>query len=110
VAISNDSPGIFGLGSNGLSSEFYQALLAFRSLGLTGLTMMVENSIRWSCYEDLSSKEWISEIQEGVLGEGANASRLREFYTDFDRFCEWVVQNFEAKYSDEEGDNLSSDV
>ncbi|KAL4867732.1 hypothetical protein BDV12DRAFT_111815 [Aspergillus spectabilis] len=110
VAISNDSPGIFGLGSNGLSSEFYQALLAFRSLGLTGLTMMVENSIRWSCYEDLSSKEWISDIQEGVLGEGANASRLREFYTEFDKFCEWVVQNFEAKYSDEEGNNLSSGV
>ncbi|KAL5337881.1 hypothetical protein BJX70DRAFT_219405 [Aspergillus crustosus] len=101
VAIGNDSPGIFGLGSNGLSSEFYQALLAFRSLGLTGLTTMIENSIRWSCYEDQSSKEWISNIKDGILGEGVNASRLREFYTDFDQFCEWVVQNYETKYSNE---------
>ncbi|KAL4875032.1 hypothetical protein BJY04DRAFT_202737 [Aspergillus karnatakaensis] len=110
VAISNDSPGILGLGPNGLSPVFYQILLAFRSLGLTGLTTMVENSIRWSCYEDVSSKEWTTGIQEGILGEGANASRLREFYTDFDKFCEWVVQTFEAKYGSEQGDSLASEV
>ncbi|KAL4780587.1 hypothetical protein BJX76DRAFT_39435 [Aspergillus varians] len=99
VAISNDSPGMFGLGTNGLSSEFYQALVAFHSMGLTGLTMVVENSVRWSCYEDQSSKEWITDIQKAIVGEGVKAARLHEFYADFHKFCEWVIQRFEEKYS-----------
>ncbi|KAI9376036.1 hypothetical protein BJX61DRAFT_6218 [Aspergillus egyptiacus] len=98
VALTNDSPGIFGLGPNGLSTEFFQALLAFHNMGLTGLTMLVENSIRWSCYEDQPTKEWSSEIEEGILGEGLKAVRLQEFYTDFESFCEWVVQEFKGKY------------
>ncbi|KAL4913789.1 hypothetical protein BDW62DRAFT_191893 [Aspergillus aurantiobrunneus] len=99
VTFSNDSPGIFRLGTNGLSSEFYQALVAFHNMGLTGLIMMVENSIRWSCYEDQSAKEWATDIEEAILGEGIKAARLREFYADFQKFCEWVVQNFGNKYS-----------
>ncbi|KAL3444122.1 hypothetical protein BJX65DRAFT_188835 [Aspergillus insuetus] len=101
VALSNDSPGIFGLGENGLSSEYFGALLAFQNMGLTGLTMMAENSIRWSCYEDQSLKEWTTGIEEGIVGEGLKASRLQEFYADFEKFCEWVVQEFEAKYGDQ---------
>ncbi|KAL3458645.1 hypothetical protein BJX64DRAFT_266323 [Aspergillus heterothallicus] len=100
VALSNDSPGVFGLGENGLSSEYFGALLAFQNLGLTGLTMMAENSIRWSCYEDQSLKEWTAGIEEGIVGEGLKASRLQEFYAEFERFCEWVVQEFGAKYGD----------
>ncbi|KAL4994755.1 hypothetical protein BDV10DRAFT_144886 [Aspergillus recurvatus] len=99
VAVSNDSPGIFGLGPNGLSSEFYQALLAFHSMGLSGLTMIVENSIRWSCYEDQSAKDWNTGIQEAILGEGVKAARLHEFYADFEKFCEWVDREFEEKYN-----------
>ncbi|KAL4941861.1 hypothetical protein BDV06DRAFT_172243 [Aspergillus oleicola] len=99
VAITNDSPGIFGLRENGLSSELYQALLAFNSMGLSGVTMMLENSIRWSCYEDQSSKEWATDLQEAILGEGLKAARLHEFYAEFEEFCAWVIENFEAKYS-----------
>jgi adenosine deaminase CECR1 len=101
VALSNDSPGIFGLGENGLSSEYFGALLAFQNMGLTGLTMMAENSIRWSCYEDQSLKEWTTGIEEGIVGEGLKASRMQDFYADFEKFCEWVVQEFEAKYGDQ---------
>lgn len=99
VAIANDFPGVCGLGANGLSSEFYQALLAFNSMGLSGLTMMAENSVRWSCYEDQSSKEWTTDLQEAILGEGIKAARLREFYADFQKFCEWVVETFDEKYN-----------
>ncbi|KAL2869839.1 putative CECR1 family adenosine deaminase [Aspergillus lucknowensis] len=98
VALSNDCPGIFDLGENGLSLEFGLALLASHNMGLTGLTMMVENSIRWSCYEDQSQKEWISDIEEGIVGESLKATRLQEFYTDFENFCKWVVQEFAEKY------------
>ncbi|KAL4808231.1 hypothetical protein BDV18DRAFT_134504 [Aspergillus unguis] len=99
VAITNDSPGVFGLGENGLSSELYQALIAFQSMGLSGLTTMVENSIRWSCYEDQSAKEWATDLQEAILGKGVKAARLNAFYVDFEDFCTWVVDTFEAKYS-----------
>ncbi|KAL2845640.1 hypothetical protein BJY01DRAFT_214016 [Aspergillus pseudoustus] len=98
VTLGNDSPGVFGLGDNGLSTEYFGSLLAFQNMGLTGLTMMAENSIRWSCYEDQSLKEWTTGIEEGIVGEGLKASRLREFYADFEKFCEWVAQEFGARY------------
>ncbi|KAL4932095.1 putative CECR1 family adenosine deaminase [Aspergillus undulatus] len=99
VALTNDSPGIFGHVENGLTSEFYQALLAFSSMGLSGLNMMIENSIRWSCYEDQTSKEWATDLQQAILGKGVKAARLHEFYADFEEFCDWVVQNFDERYS-----------
>lgn len=99
VAMTNDSPGVFGLGENSLSPDFYLALLSFQSMGLSGLTMMVENSIRWSCYEDQSAKEWATDLQEAILGKGLKAARLHDFYADFEKFCEWVVQTFEQKYN-----------
>ncbi|KKK19929.1 hypothetical protein ARAM_005599 [Aspergillus rambellii] len=98
VALCNDSPGIFGNGENGLSSEFWQALLAFQNMGLTGLAMLVENSIRWSCYEDQTQSEWGSDIQEGILGEGEKAARLHAFYAEFESFCQWVVREYGEKY------------
>ncbi|KAL4957331.1 hypothetical protein BDW69DRAFT_156678 [Aspergillus filifer] len=99
VALTNDSPGLFGLGENGLSTEIYQALVSFNSMGLSGATMMLENSVRWSSYEDQNAKEWATDLQEAILGEGTKAARLHEFYADFEEFCAWVVENFEKKYS-----------
>ncbi|KAL4791900.1 hypothetical protein BDV19DRAFT_285033 [Aspergillus venezuelensis] len=99
VTLTNDSPGIFGLGENGLSTEIYQALISFNSMGLSGVTQMLENSVRWSCYEDQNAKEWATDLQEAILGEGTKAARLHEFYADFEEFCAWVVENFEKKYS-----------
>lgn len=95
VSLCNDDPAILGHGRNGLTHDFWQALQGLENMGLSGLAMMVENSIRWSCYEDQSAKEWQNEIQQGVLGDGIKAARLREWYADFERFCQWIVEEFE---------------
>ncbi|KAE8385970.1 hypothetical protein BDV23DRAFT_163938 [Aspergillus alliaceus] len=81
-------------GMTGLTAEFWLALQGPDNLELPGLAMMVENSIRWSCYEDQSTSEWLSDIQEGILGERTKAMRLREWYTSFEKFCEWIALEF----------------
>lgn len=94
VSLCNDDPAILGHGKNGLTHDFWQTLQGLENMGLTGLAMMAENSIRWSCYEDQSGPEWLAGIQEGVLGEGVKAARLQEWYTEFEKFCEWILLEF----------------
>lgn len=94
VSLCNDDPAILGHGRNGLTHDFWQALQGLDNMGLTGLAMMVENSIRWSCYEDQTAAEWSSDIREGVVGHGVKAARLQEWYSDFQKFCEWIVLEF----------------
>lgn len=94
VSLCNDDPAILGHGTNGLTHDFWQALQGLENLGLSGLATMVENSIRWSCYEDQSAAEWQSDVRKGVLGDGIKAARLREWYADFERFCQWIVVEF----------------
>ncbi|KAE8379968.1 hypothetical protein BDV26DRAFT_258323 [Aspergillus bertholletiae] len=81
-------------GLNRLTFEFWQALQGPDDLELPGLAMMVENSIRWSCYVDQPAVEWLSDIREGILGEGIKATRLRDWYASFEKFCEWIAQEF----------------
>ena len=94
VSLCNDDPAILGHGRNGLTHDFWQALQGLDNMGLTGLAMMVENSIRWSCYEDQTAAEWSSDIREGMVGHGVKAARLQEWYSDFQKFCEWIVLEF----------------
>ncbi|KAI9932684.1 hypothetical protein ASPWEDRAFT_47124 [Aspergillus wentii DTO 134E9] len=101
VSLCNDDPAILGHGQNGLTHDFWQSVQGLENMGLSGLAMMVENSIRWSCYEDQSTAEWQADISDGILGDGLKAARLREWYADFEKFCEWVVQEFaEAEFDD----------
>ena len=94
VSLCNDDPAILGHGKNGLTHDFWQALQGLENMGLTGLAAMVENSIRWSCYEDQSTQEWQADLRGGVLGEGIKAARLREWYADFEKFCQWITLEF----------------
>ena len=94
VALCNDDPAILGHGRNGLTHDFWQALQGLDNMGLTGLATMVENSIRWSCYEDQTTHEWLADIRDGMLGDGTKAARLQEWYRDFEKFCEWIVLEF----------------
>ncbi|THC91156.1 hypothetical protein EYZ11_009387 [Aspergillus tanneri] len=91
VSLSND---VFGYGWNGLTPELWHALQGPEALEVTDIAMMIENSVRWSCYEDQSTAEWLSGIREGVLGKGVKANRLREWYADFQRFCEWIALEY----------------
>ncbi|PKY06726.1 putative CECR1 family adenosine deaminase [Aspergillus campestris IBT 28561] len=94
VALCSDTPGAYGQNANTLTPEYWTALQGLEGLGLTGIAMMMENSIRWSCYEDQTPSEWLSGIREGVTGNGVKASRLREWYEEFEKFCEWILEEF----------------
>lgn len=106
VCLNNDDPAILGHGKNGLSHDYWQTFMAFESLGLEGLATMAENSIRWSAIEDQEQGEWLKEISEGYLGHGAKAQRLKEWRSEFEKFCQWIILEFpleDDEYEDDEG-------
>jgi adenosine deaminase CECR1 len=100
VALCNDDPALFEYRSGpdeekiGLTHDFYHTLNALENLGLAGLGVMVENSVRWSCYEDQSTKKWKADIESGERGNGVKATRLREWHVQFEEFCHWIVAEF----------------
>lgn len=102
-ALSNDDPAILGHRDNGVTHDFWQALQGWENLGLAGLGSLAENSVRWAAFEDQTAKEWIKEIKDGVHGEGIRGSRLREWTTEWNKFCEWVVMEYAIEYGGDEG-------
>ncbi|RAL07417.1 putative CECR1 family adenosine deaminase [Aspergillus homomorphus CBS 101889] len=98
----NDKPNLDGRGTDGFTQEFWRVLQGDDHTDLAGLAMLVENSMRWSCYDDQPTAEWLSDIGEGILGEGVKARRLQEWWANFEQFCEWVVATFAEEGIDEQ--------
>lgn len=99
VALCNDDPAILGHSMNGLAHDFWQALQGWDNLGLEGLGSLAENSVRYAAYApDQSTKEWNKDVKDGVFGDGVRASRLREWTSDWNKFCEWIVMEYAADY------------
>lgn len=96
VALCNDDPSILGQGVSGLSHDCWQALQGWENLGLAGLGSLAENSVRWAAFEDLGGKEWTQSVKDGVFGKGIRAQRLKEWMVRWERFCEWVVNEYGA--------------
>ena len=92
-ALSNDDPTI--LETVGLSNDFWQALQGWESLSLAGLGSLAESSLRWAAFEDQTDDEWHSGVTSRRLGDGLKAKRLREWDVDWERFCQWIVDEFE---------------
>jgi adenosine deaminase CECR1 len=108
VSLNNDDPAILGHGKNGLSHDFWQAYMAFENLGLEGLAVMAENSIKWCAVEDEGGKEWVQGIEKGYLGRGAKARMLKEWRAGFEKWCQWVIVEF-AEEDEEEEDEEEED-
>lgn len=104
VSLNNDDPAILGHGKNGLSHDFWQSFMAFENLGLEGLATMAENSIRWSAIEDQKQGEWLREIAEGYMGQGVKAERLKEWRSEFEKFCQWIIMEFPLEDDEENED------
>ncbi|OAX84932.1 hypothetical protein ACJ72_00685 [Emergomyces africanus] len=102
VALCNDDPTLLGYGKNGLTHDFCQVLNGLENVGLVGLATMAENSIRWSCFEDQSSAEWVGDIRSGLTGTGVKAARLKNWHIEFERFCQWVILEFGSEVDDDE--------
>ena len=103
VSLNNDDPTILGHGKNGLTHDFWQTFMAFENLGLEGLATMAENSIRWGAIEDQTQGGWMREISEGYMGKGVKAQRLKEWRSEFEKFCQWIIMEFPLE--DEEDDD-----
>ncbi|KAL8952850.1 MAG: hypothetical protein Q9222_001242 [Ikaeria aurantiellina] len=105
VALSNDDPAVLGVGKNGLTHDFWQALQGWENLGLEGLGSLAENSVRYAAYwPDQNSKEWNKDIRDGKYGEGLRAARMREWTADWNKFCQWIVMDFAEYASDDENE------
>lgn len=106
VSLNNDDPAILGHGKNGLSHDFWQTFMAFENLGLEGLATMAENSVRWSAVEDQTQGEWLKEISEGYMGKGVKAQRLKEWRSEFEKFCQWIIMEFPLDDEEDEDGEL----
>lgn len=96
VCLNNDDPAILGQDTAGMSHDFFQAVMGIGSLGLAGLGSLAENSVRFAAFEDASPKEWTEDVKAGRWGKGVRASRLKEWYKQWERFAQWVVVEFGA--------------
>ncbi|KAI9705954.1 MAG: hypothetical protein M1836_005360 [Candelina mexicana] len=94
AALCNDDPAILGQGSSGLSHDFWQALQGWENLGLAGLGALAENSLRYAAWTDQTNREWIRDIKDGAFGDGVRALRMKEWSVEWERFCQWIVEEF----------------
>ncbi|KAL9612933.1 MAG: hypothetical protein Q9167_002516 [Letrouitia subvulpina] len=102
VALCNDDPAILGVGKVGLTHDFWQALQGWDNLGLEGLGSLAENSVRFAAYwPDQSAIEWKKDIKDGIFGQGIRAARMREWMSEWNEFCEWIVREFSVDYGSE---------
>ncbi|PGH16628.1 hypothetical protein AJ80_05130 [Polytolypa hystricis UAMH7299] len=94
ASLSNDDPALLGQGTSGMSHDFWSALQAWENLGLAGLGSLAENSVRWAIYEDQTDDEWRRDIEDGYLGSGIRAARMKEWRASWEEFCQWIVNEF----------------
>lgn len=96
VALCNDDPSVFGLGSNGMTHDFWQALQGWENMGLEGLASVAENSIRYATFQDYKAKEWLQVVKDGSFGRDIRARRMKEWSRAWEKFCQWIVLEFGA--------------
>jgi adenosine deaminase CECR1 len=106
VSLNNDDPAILGHGKNGLSHDFWQAYMAYDNLGLEGLATMAENSLKWCAVEDQKTAEWTKDIADGYLGKGTKSQFLREWRSEFEKWCQWIMMEFPLDAEEEDEDEV----
>ncbi|KAI1327337.1 adenosine deaminase-related growth factor [Xylariaceae sp. FL0255] len=99
-SLCNDDPAMLGQDTAGTSHDFWQALQGWENLGLAGLGSLAENSIRWAAFEDQTQAEWDRDVRLASVGSGLKAQRLKEWAIEWERFCLWVVEEFEDGAAD----------
>jgi adenosine deaminase CECR1 len=59
---------------------------------------LAQNSVRWSNFEDQDPQAWQRDIRQGFSGSGIKAKYLQEWNTEWEAFCEWVVDEYGGMY------------
>jgi adenosine deaminase CECR1 len=106
VSLNNDDPAILGHGKNGLTHDYWQSFMAWENLGLEGIATMAENSLKWCAIEDQKPAAWTKDITEGYMGDGTKAALLKEWRTEFEKWCQWIVEEYAGEEDDDESDGL----
>ena len=106
VSLNNDDPAILGHGKNGLTHDYWQSFMAWENLGLAGIATMAENSLKWCAIEDQKPAAWTKDIAEGYMGGGTKAALLKEWRTGFEKWCQWVVEEYAGEEDDDETERL----
>jgi adenosine deaminase CECR1 len=99
AALCNDDPAILGQETTSLSHDYWQALQGWRNLGLEGLGALAENSVRWAAFEDQSTAQWNHDIKMASVGSGVRAARMKEWLVEWERFCQWIIDEFGTEES-----------
>jgi len=85
VSINNDDPGILGqLKTGSMTHDFWQVLQAYDNVGLEGLGDLAETGVRFAAFDG---------VPVGVE-EGIRKQRLQMWRDEWERFCEWVCEEF----------------
>ena len=62
--------------------------------------------MRYAAYApDQNAKDWIKDIKDGIYGQGIRAARLREWTSQWNKFCDWIVMEYAADYGDDEAES-----
>lgn len=109
VSMNNDDPAILGHGKNGVSHDFWQAYMAFDNFGLEGLGTMAENSLKWCAIEDQKPAEWTKAITDGYMGKAVKSKLLREWRSEWEKWCEWIILEYPEEAEDSDEDEESED-
>ncbi|KAA8910272.1 hypothetical protein FN846DRAFT_554281 [Sphaerosporella brunnea] len=86
VSINNDDPGILGQMQTGsMTHDFWQVLQAYDNVGLEGLGDLAETGVRFAAFDGAAVG-----VEEGI-----RKKRLEQWRDQWEKFCEWVCEEFE---------------
>ncbi|KAE8394970.1 hypothetical protein BDV23DRAFT_115731 [Aspergillus alliaceus] len=90
VALSSDTPGVFGHIGTRVSCDFWQILNNFDSIGLEGLGDIAETSI---CYAAFADDNGCCE-EMGPHSGNKRKIRVSEWRKQWVEFCKWVIEEY----------------
>ncbi|KAF7173038.1 hypothetical protein CNMCM5623_005139 [Aspergillus felis] len=95
VALSSDTPGVFGHIGTRVSCDFWQILNSFDAVGLEGLGDIAETSILYAAFAD--SHGCCEEMgqQAGVIRK----MRVAEWRDEWLNFCKWIIAQYGEQFS-----------
>ncbi|THD00041.1 hypothetical protein EYZ11_000493 [Aspergillus tanneri] len=94
VALSSDTPGVFGHIGTRVSCDFWQILNSFDAVGLEGLGDIAETSILYAAFAD--SRGCCEEM--GRQAGAVRKTRVAEWRGEWLDFCKWIIAEYDEQF------------
>lgn len=94
VALSSDTPGIFGHIGTRVSCDFWQILNSFDAVGLEGLGDIAETSILYAAFSDDHGNCEEMGRQAGLMRK----ARVAEWRGEWLEFCQWIIAEYGEQF------------